>query len=117
MNTIKEPTLYVFLNNESKFPSWFKLSKNDSITIPFSRRFSDKYRFNYNGKYIGDDNNYKFYLNEIGVTDIEKNGTFLIMLSIQPVLKHNSSIYVKKLLLTYEILCPIIQYPESYFND
>jgi hypothetical protein len=117
MDSIKEPTLYVFLDDKYKLPLWFEKWFNGTIIIPLSQRCSDGYRFKYDNEYVGQDDNYRFYLSDVSVNKTVKNNKFLMMIVLQPKSKVDTSIYLKQIFLTYETLCPIVQFPESYYDD
>ena len=116
MDSIKEPTLYVFLDEKYKFPPWFEKWSNGTVTVPLSQRYSKGYRFKYDNEYVGQDDNYRFFLSDLSVNDVVKNGKFLMMIVIQPESKTDATNYIKQLFLTYETLCPIVQFPDSYYD-
>ncbi len=111
-----ENVLLVCLADGNEFPSWFfkgtKINKEGILKIPLICREKNSI-FNYNGKKAGQDQNYRFYIDKIGVTEkMTEEGIFVVMIVISPVSRSSSSIppqdRLKKFALTYEILCPII---------
>jgi len=117
MDGIKEPTVYVFLDDKYKFPPWFEKWPNGVIVEPISLPHSDKYRFSYNNEYVGQDDNYRFYLSDVAISAKAKDDKFMMLMVIQPRSKKNTSEYLKQIFLMYETLCPIIQFPENYYDD
>ncbi len=139
-NPQEETSLYLFLEENQKFPSWFKfgphansghivllISKRKEITtvqeykkpIIKSDSFLDGCTtdtisvFDFGRLQVGKDKDYIYYLSEIIVTNtITKDGKFLLILIIDAVVKSSRRKQSRTQIYEYEILCPIWQ-----FND
>lgn len=111
-----ENVLLVCLADGNEFPSWFfkdtNIKKDGILKIPLNYRERQSI-FNYGGKKAGQDQNYRFYVEKIGVTEkITDEDIFVITIVIRAVARSSSSIPLSerltKFALTYEILCPIV---------
>ena len=114
-----EATYFVFLSDGNELPSWFTKWKDGCIRIPLKQRY-DKWKYRFSGEHVGSDRNYHFFLSEIHMTEeVTKDGIFLINIILTATDKQkknkrgkNNAPRVTKQVepLSYEILCPIIQF-------
>ena len=138
MNKSNGAAIYASLIEENEFPSWFNLWKDGYISIPIKLMIPtsnvleiDMYEklldiimktckeevfvFNMDGKYVGMDKTYRFYLSEVYITRlVNKNDTFVIGLTVKSKARQTKGAekidsYVQQLFLSYDIMCPIIQ--------
>jgi hypothetical protein len=126
--------LHATLDENCHLPPWFKLEKIycsagniKYFKIPMEWRIHNEKSsfvfkiptFHPKGVYVGKDENYKFYLKHILVTDSVTSGTFLILLDLALDLLPEIKKYIEKSDLkidylkiqqpAYNILCPIWQ--------
>jgi len=104
--------LYLFLNDGNEFPSWFKsdLASKDLLKIHKKYHKKGTNIFNFKKRrFVGEDDNYKFYLKEIAFTPASIEDKFIVALKIKCSLKENirAKNYLKKITLFYDVLAPL----------
>ena len=138
MNKLDEPILYTSLEDNNEFAPWFTEWKDGYIQLPVSQLQStscifdsnaygntldillriekeDVLVFNLKEKYVGMDKTYYFYLSEVYVTKTpNKDDVFAIGFNVKSKVRRTKGVrkrndYVKQMLFSYEIVCPIIQ--------
>jgi hypothetical protein len=105
--------LAVCLDEGNEFPPWFNRWKTGKMLIPVQKQQQGyPHQYNYSNLDIGEDQYFKFYLDKVGVTlqcDGEDKFTLLLVVNLKPKPEFKKQIkkYMKKILLTYHILCPV----------
>jgi hypothetical protein len=110
MDDIKR--LQVCLEDPYHFPDWWILSDRQSLFIELSKRKGNTSIFDGENTYAGENNSYKFYIIEYGVTEIADeaiNGNLILSLVIKCVLKKDAKSGGKiqdRIKLDYQIYPP-----------
>jgi hypothetical protein len=97
-------TLFICLEDENEFPSWFKGSKT-YLSILLNRQIGNSSRYAYDNEYFGEDKNYKFYMNEIRTAKSHSN-TYAIFISFTCKPKNNN-IMGRNITFSYVTLPPL----------
>jgi hypothetical protein len=105
----------VYLDEGELFPMWYKGPK-DKITLKSSKRKKGTSRYDCENILIGEDDNYKYYLNEAGLTDGEleicpfenfvREGQFKVILvcKMEPKTPHAIRYHLNGIILSYNVL-------------
>lgn len=116
---------YIILAEGNMFPTWFGKHKEGVMTIPLNQKMNGPCAYNFinsksqKGTIVGKDEKFKYYLEEVKFTrkailDSQFFVTINVSIEIRPefISKYppgTEFVFMKRVRLTYEIYCPIIQ--------
>lgn len=109
--------IYTILADENEYPKWFTKGRDGIFSVSLSNRKGDTSRFDCHHMKVGKDENFQFYLEEVGITEPFRQDPvifplFMIVLvfTCEPKNKNFSpDAYIKKFMLDFEILPPVYQ--------